>query len=123
MRHARDADDGLSHEFTFYIRQLTGMIPGGDLTDPDAATVPKWHIIRYLPKKKEIIAADPIWNVPFHVCANSGVRLLTEMRLPQRGSLNAIDTSGRIAEQGVDGGGAATVRVRAGMNEGKKWWR
>ena len=96
------------------------MIAGGDLTDPDEATVPKWHIVRHLPEMKEIIATDPIWNVPFHVCANSGVRLLTEMRLPQRGSLNAIDTSGRIAEQGIDGGGAAMVRVRAGIEKGGK---
>jgi hypothetical protein len=72
MRHARNFDAGLPHDFAFYIRHLTGMIARGDLTDPDEATVPKWHIVRYLPKKKEIIAADPIWNVPFHVCAITG---------------------------------------------------
>ena len=42
------------------------------------------------------------------------------MRLPQMDSLNAVDTSGRIVEQGIDGGGTATVRVRAGIKEGKK---
>ena len=79
------------------------MIPGSDLIDPDAATVPKWHTIRHLPEKKGVIAADPIWHVPFSRLQNNrGDRLLTEMRLPQMGSLNAVALSGRIVERGID---------------------
>jgi len=99
------------------------MIPGSDSTNPDVATGPKWHTIRHLSEKKGIIAADPIWNVPFHVCAITGDRLLTEMRLPQMGSLNAVDSPGRTMKQGIGSGGVAMVYVRADMDEGKKWWR
>jgi hypothetical protein len=72
MRHARDADARWHHDISFYIRYLTGMIPDGDLTDPDAATVPNWHTTRHLSEKKGIFAADPIWNVRFHACGDNG---------------------------------------------------
>jgi hypothetical protein len=70
MRHARNADAGRLRDLSFYIGQLTVMITEDNLTGPDAATVPKRHIARYLPEKKGIIAADPMWNVPFRVCAS-----------------------------------------------------
>ena len=72
MRHARDAGAGGLRDLAFYIKRLTGMIPGSDSTNPDVATGPKWHTVRHLPEKKGIIAADPIWNIPFHVCAITG---------------------------------------------------
>ena len=116
-----NADAGLPHDFAFYIRHLTGIITGSDLTDPDAATIPKWHTARHLTEKKGIIAADPIWDVPFHACAITGGTLMTEMRLPPMGSLNAVDSPGRTMKQGIGSGGVAMVCVRADMDEGKKW--
>jgi hypothetical protein len=74
------------------------MIPGSDWTNPDAANVPKWHTVRHLPDNKGIIAADPNWNVPFMPVAITGDCLLTEMRLPQMGSFNAVDSPGNSPE-------------------------
>ena len=46
--------------------------------------------------------------------------LMTEKRLPQKGSRKAVELSGGIVEYGIYIGGAATVSIRAGIEEGKK---
>jgi hypothetical protein len=89
-------------------------------TDPGATAVPKWHDATHLSEIERIFAAGPIWNVPFHARAITGGTLMTEMRQPQKGSQKAVESSGGIVEYGIYIGGAATVRFRAGIEEGKK---
>jgi hypothetical protein len=68
--------------------------PEGFPADPDATAVPKWHTAEHLLEKKGIFPAGPIWNVPFHACAITRGTLMTEMRLPQKGSQKAVESSG-----------------------------